>query len=207
MIADEVFDYWYRDALAEPDKLPERMKFWFGDPADDPGVTGQRDDEIRRLFEQALHQAARGEFEDWNEQPVGRAALIILLDQFPRNIYRGSAQAFAYDSIARAQCLQGLDASQDQALPPLARVFFYLPLEHSESLRDQQRCVELMRQLESDVPTDRRQTFATFTRYAIDHMKIIERFGRFPHRNRLLGRDDTPEEAAYLAAGATGFGQ
>jgi uncharacterized protein (DUF924 family) len=199
----DILDYWFRDVRSDPRQLPERMAFWFGGSKS----SDARDREIRKRFEPTLREAAAGLLEEWSLAPDGRSALIILFDQFPRNIYRGTVEAFAYDSRARQLCVEGLAVGADKALPPLQRVFFYLPLEHSESLADQEQCVELMQGLQAHAPEGLADAFASFTDYAIDHRKIIERFGRFPHRNRILRRENTIDEAAFLAEHPGGFGQ
>ncbi len=199
----DILDYWFRGVRSDSRQLPDRMAFWFGDSTS----AEARDREIRQRFEPTLRKAAAGLLEEWSLSPDGRSALIILLDQFPRNIYRGTAQAFAHDAQARRLCVEGLAAGVDKALAPLQRVFFYLPLEHSESMADQTQCVELMQALQAEVPKELQDAFAAFTDYAIAHRKIIERFGRFPHRNRILQRENTAEEAAFLADNPGGFGQ
>lgn len=153
------------------------------------------DAEIRDRFE-ALHmQASTGELSAWAETSEGALALLILLDQFPRNIYRGSAHAFATDPLARAVALSAQERGFDQTAAPELRPFFYLPLEHSERLEDQDRAVDLCRKLKDDAGDE------DTLRWALLHRDIIVRFGRFPHRNRCLGRSTTPEEQAYLDGG------
>ena len=137
---------------------------------------------------------------------MGRLALILLLDQLPRNIHRASPAAFAQDAKARDLCLRGLSLGADKALSPLARVFFYLPLEHAESREQQARSVALFEALaaeQADGPA--RETFEGFADFARRHQVIIQRFGRFPHRNAILGRTSTPEEAEFLQQPGSGF--
>lgn len=146
------------------------------------------DEKIRERY-LALHErAARGELDGWREEREGALALLLLLDQFPRNLFRGQARAFACDAkaleIARSAVAQGFDMAYDKPL----RTFFYLPWMHSERLEDQRRCVELSRNANEATQ-----------RAALQHLDIIERFGRFPHRNPALGRQTTAEEAAFLA--------
>ena len=146
---------------------------------------------IRGGFEPLHHAAARGELGTWGEAAQGSLALLLLLDQFPRNLYRGSAHAFATDPLARriagAALAAGHDAQVDYALRP----FFYLPFEHSEAMADQDRAVTLF-EAHGDADT---------LKYARVHRDVIARFGRFPHRNTALGRETTPEETAFLASG------
>ncbi|MGL6466123.1 DUF924 family protein, partial [Aeromonas hydrophila] len=146
------------------------------------------------------------ELAHWADAAEGRLALILLLDQLPRNIHRGTPAAFAQDAKARDLCLKGLSLGADLALPPLGRVFFYLPLEHAESREQQARSVTLFEGLaaeQADSPA--RETFAGFADFARRHQVIVERFGRFPHRNAILGRQDTAEEAAFLLQPGSGF--
>lgn len=149
------------------------------------------DDEIRRRFEAVHFAAARGERQHWQEDAVGTLALLLLLDQFPRNLFRGSGHAFATDGLALHYARRAVAAGFDQAIEPQLRAFVYLPFEHSESLEDQRRSVALFRGIGD----------AEYDRYAVAHLEVIERFGRFPHRNRALGRENTPEEQAWLDAG------
>ena len=148
------------------------------------------DAEFRECFLEAHFAAARREFEHWMDSAEGALALLILLDQFPRNVFRNSAHAYATDSLARHYAARVVDAGFDLQVDPSLRVFVYLPFEHSEDILDQRRCLELTRALDEN-----------YMQYAQKHYDVIERFGRFPYRNRKLGRDTTPEEQAYLDAG------
>lgn len=140
---------------------------------------------------QPLHEAAaQGELASWQGTPEGALALVLLLDQFPRNCFRDTARMFATDAIARTVASQAIAAGFDQAVEPELRVFFYLPFEHSEDLADQDRSVALAAPLDE-----------TYRRYADLHRDIIRRFGRFPHRNAILGRASTPEEQRFLDDG------
>jgi uncharacterized protein (DUF924 family) len=152
------------------------------------------DAEITARFEPAHHAAARGELAHWAESWEGALALLLLLDQFPRNIWRGSAHAFATDPLARAIAHAAIEAGHDTACDPALRVFFYMPLEHSEALEDQDLCVTLCQSLDAASGSD-------WSRWAIMHRDIIVRFGRFPHRNAMMGRESTAEELAFLDAG------
>lgn len=145
---------------------------------------------FRNRFLAAHEAAARGELDHWLATPDGALALILLLDQFPRNCFRGEARMFATDAHAVAAADAAIAAGYDMALPDDIRVFVYLPFEHAEDLALQDRCVALCAPLRED-----------YARYAVLHRDIIARFGRFPHRNEILGRPSTPEEIAYLAAG------
>lgn len=135
--------------------------------------------------------AARRELDHWAEDAEGSLALLILLDQFPRNCFRGTAHMYATDQLARHFATKAIEAGHDEQVDPDLRAFIYLPFEHSENLADQYRSVELTRLLLDE----------SYMKYALEHRDIIQRFGRFPHRNPMLGRETTPEERAYLDSG------
>ncbi|MEE9694554.1 DUF924 family protein [Aeromonas hydrophila] len=193
------------------------ITFWFGEETDDVtrakrqaplwwGKNSDTDALLASRFGDQAAAAAAGELAHWADSAEGRLALILLLDQLPRNIHRGTPAAFAQDAKARDLCLKGLSLEADLALPPLGRVFFYLPLEHAESREQQARSVTLFEGLateQADGPA--RETFAGFADFARRHQVIVERFGRFPHRNAILGRQDTAEEAAFLLQPGSGF--
>ena len=179
----------------------EVLDFWFGEPGS-PWHGRQRrewfakdaafDGEIRRRF-LALHaSAALGECDRWAATPRGLLALVIVLDQFSRNLYRDDPRAFAQDERALSGARMMVDAGWDSRLAPVERAFAYLPFEHAECLADQDRAVALFTALEAFEPT--RGLLA----WAQKHRAVIARFGRFPHRNAALGRESTPEEAAFL---------
>ena len=192
-------------------------EYWFGTALEDAAVTARKrarlwwskspevDDEIRRRFESCVIKAGSGELDNWASNPQDRLALILLTDQFPRSIYRDSARAFAFDTKALSLARNGIDAGCDVSLRPLERVFFYLPLEHSESLVDQQRSVSLFQKLFNEAGPDEKPTFAEYLDFAVRHRDIISRFGRFPHRNKALERISTPEELSFLQQPGSGF--
>lgn len=151
------------------------------------------DARIRDRFEAAHHLAARGELDGWAATAEGALALLLLLDQFPRNLWRNSPHAFATDPLARAIASAAVDAGHDRAVEPTLRAFFYLPFSHSERIADQARAVTLCEALERETGES--------AKWARLHRDIIIRFGRFPHRNRALGRATTAEEQAYLDHG------
>ncbi|MDZ7769475.1 MAG: DUF924 family protein [Woeseiaceae bacterium] len=130
-----------------------------------------------------------------------------MLDQFPRNIYRNTARAFDKDKQALKFCVEGAMAKKDQGLTPIERVFFYMPLQHAESRRVQAKSVDIYNRLAAAVSPTLRETFETVAQFAELHHDIIERFGRFPHRNRVLNRTNTAEEEEYLAGDSPTFGQ
>ena len=153
------------------------------------------DDAIRQKFEPAHHAAARGEYDDWIETAEGALALLILLDQFPRNLYRGTGHQFATDPLARKVAAAAVARGHDRAFDNDLRSFFYLPYAHSEAMADQDRGVALC-QAQADAAND-----PDLVKWALIHRFIVGRFGRFPHRNRALGRQTTPEEQAVLDQG------
>ncbi|WOX49829.1 DUF924 family protein [Aeromonas sp. XH] len=193
------------------------IDFWFGDDADDArraarqaplwwGKSSETDALLARRFGELAASAAAGELAGWADHPAGRLGLILLLDQLPRNLHRGTPAAFAQDDKARALCLKGLSFGADRGLSPLARVFFYLPLEHAESREQQARSVALFEALAAEqAQGPARETFEGFADFARRHQVIIQRFGRFPHRNAILGRESTPEEVEFLRQPGSGF--
>jgi uncharacterized protein (DUF924 family) len=192
------------------------LDYWFGTGDDDAITAGRQaalwwqknpavDAEIRQRFEAPLQRAADGDLETWSATARGRLALILLTDQFPRNMYRDTPGMYAHDEQARSLCVDGLDRGHDRALRPIERVFFYLPLEHSEDVEDQARCVALMRALACEVRADWRDVFEDFVGYALAHQRIVDRFGRFPHRNEILGRASTEEELEFLKQPGSSF--
>ncbi|MCF5763948.1 DUF924 domain-containing protein [Aeromonas veronii] len=193
------------------------LDLWFGDEADDVlratrqaplwwGKSSETDALLASRFGEQAEAAAKGSLAHWADAPSGRLALILLLDQLPRNIHRGTPAAFAQDPLARDLCLKGLSIGADKSLSPLERVFFYLPLEHAESREQQARSVALFEALAAEqANTPAQATFAGFADFARRHQVIIERFGRFPHRNDILGRTSTQEEAAFLQQPGSSF--
>ncbi len=179
-----VLRFWFGEAGEA--SYQERRRFWFGKQP-------EFDAAIREQFRQLHEQAASGQLKDWSQKPEGCLALILLLDQFSRNMFRDSPQAFATDAQALALAQQAVAAGFDQALTPLQRIFLYLPFEHSEQLADQTRSVELFEQLYQQAPA-----LSDVWDYAQRHQAVIKQFGRFPHRNAILGRDTTAEEAEFL---------
>jgi uncharacterized protein (DUF924 family) len=149
------------------------------------------DAEVRRRFLALWQKAAAGALASWEESDDGTLALVIVLDQFPRNMFRGTPEAFASDALAREVARRAIDRGVDTRIDPLLLEFLYLPFMHSEHLSDQLHCVALFENSEN----------AENLKYAREHADIIRRFGRFPHRNRLLGRDTTAEEQAFLDSG------
>ena len=198
--AEEVLDFWFADAAESPAQAEARKPFWFGS---DP----QADEVIRGRFSPAVEQAARGGLDDWELEPRSALARILLLDQFPRNLYRGMAQAFATDGMAVSAAERLIATGGEQTLTPIHRVFLLVPFEHSESLGVQDRGLALFENLANDVPAPWRPVIDGYLGYIREHRDVIARFGRFPHRNAVLERASTPEEEAYLASGGSTYGQ
>jgi uncharacterized protein (DUF924 family) len=196
MSAQEVLDFWFGTGPWTAPRLAERTRFWFGGEGAEPREV--RDAQIRSRLEPLLERAARGEFAAWAGSPRRRLALIVLFDQVPRNAYRGTAAAFAFDREALALASEGLQIAADAALDPVERVFFYLPLEHAESIEAQDASVAAFERLTAEAPPELREFCAYTTRYAHEHRAVIARFGRFPHRNAALGRVSTPDEVEWL---------
>jgi uncharacterized protein (DUF924 family) len=182
----------------------EVLEFWFGEPRGKARAEWFRKDDafdavIRERFG-ALHAAAaRREREAWRATAESMLALVLVLDQFSRNIHRGDARAFAQDEHARECAVEAVMRGDDLGLLPVERQFLYLPFEHSEDRADQAKCVDLMRSLESFEET------RGLSAWAVKHCVIVERFGRFPHRNAALGRTSTPEEVEFLRQPGSGF--
>ncbi len=191
--SSDILSYWFGslDTVHNGDIEQETISRWFAGGS-------EVDQQIQAQFEDDLQRAAAGEYAGWTDTPDTMLALIIALDQFSRNIHRGTPQAFAYDDKALEHALDAIDVGHDREVAPIARVFFYMPLEHAEQLGHQQRCVALMEELIDQAPDGQQELFEEFADYARQHHDVIERFGRFPHRNELLGRDSTEEELAYL---------
>lgn len=185
----EVIEFWFS---------PRARSLWFAKDA-------AFDAEIRAGFEATHRSAAAGRLQGWENAPEGSLALVILLDQFPRNIHRGTARAFASDTLARAVADRAIGRGFDRQLPFEQRQFLYLPFEHSEDLADQRRGVRLFRALAEEQTGALRDAGFELVKYAERHLEIIERFGRFPHRNQALGRETTAAEAAFLEEPMSSF--
>lgn len=179
----EILDFWFQDRA---------KALWF---AVDPSF----DTEIRQRFEGYLDAALDRRCEHWRSEPDSCLALIILLDQFPRNMYRNTARAYAYDDAARSVAESAIDDDVHLHVPWERRIFFYLPLQHSEDLAAQIRSTELTRTWAQEGSGERQSWALDHLAWAEHHRQIIERFGRFPHRNLILGRVSSADERAYLA--------
>lgn len=204
--ANEVLEFWFGRGPWDKARLDERSRFWFGG-GDGPAAVAERDALIRAQLEPMLERASRGEFAAWAASPKRRLALILLFDQVPRNAYRGSAAAFAFDREALALSVEGLQLAADAALDPLERLFFYLPLEHAESMEAQDAAVASFERLVTEAPPGLKPFCEYTLKFAHQHREIVAKFGRFPHRNQVLGRQSTPDELAWLNDNAGIFGQ
>lgn len=204
MRQQEILDFWFGDAESSAEALTRRTNVWFSLA---PGSQAAFDENCRREFGADVERALTGELDSWAETPSGRLALILLLDQFPRNLFRGSSRAYAGDAKAQALVIEGRKKKMDLALSIVQRLFFYLPLEHAEDIEVQAQSLEAFQQLAHDAPPDIHKWAAALLPYAKQHRDIIARFGRFPHRNAVLGRESTPAEHDYLAADTPNFGQ
>jgi uncharacterized protein (DUF924 family) len=195
-----ILDFWFSAAELDAPQIDSRMERWFGT---DAGL----DERIREEFGGLVEDALAGKLDGWAATVEGRLALILLLDQFCRNIHRGTARAFAGDKRALKLCVEGSMSHAYRELPPIQRVFFFMPLQHAESPGVQDKSVRIYNALAEGVSETLRETFLAFAEFAELHRDIVGKFGRFPHRNRQLGRRNTPEEDAFLAADGPRFGQ
>lgn len=188
---DAILSFWFKEHELSAPQIDRRMDIWFGE---DPIF----DHEIEKDFSADVDKASDGELNHWAHDPRGRLALIILLDQFRRSIYRNTPAAFEKDPAALKLCVEGAMEGEDKGLSPIQRVFFYMPLQHAESRKVQAKSVELFARLAEAVSPTLRETFMTVAQFAELHRDIVERFGRFPHRNEMLNRKNTAEENEYL---------
>jgi uncharacterized protein (DUF924 family) len=197
--ARALLDLWFGDGLQHGWPAAPRTDLWFNS-------TPEQDEQLRATFGADVQAALTGQRDAWAATPPGRLALVLLLDQLPRNLFRRQAGAFAGDARAQAQVQAALAAGEDEALPTIARVFLYLPLTHAESLPLQHECVRRFERLLATAAPERHAELDNFLRYAVLHRDIVARFGRFPHRNAALGRESTAEELEFLKDGPR-FGQ
>ena len=188
---EQVLEFWFGGFPDAYSSDPSKVDMWFRN-----GSAYDRDIFVR--FGALYDRAIKDELQSWSESPRGRLALIILLDQFSRHIHRGQAEAFAQDEKAQALSLDGIAVGDDKLLHPVERSFFYLPLMHAENLERQDYCVAAYEGLVEDVPSPYKKAFEGNLDYAIRHRYVIEKFGRFPELNEILGRQTTDEERAFL---------
>lgn len=186
-----LLDWWFGADGSATEVSAARHGLWFG-------KRDSQDREAEVRFGALVEQALAGELHGWADDPQGWLAQLILLDQLPRMIFRDTPRAFAGDSLARPLLRSGLDRGWDRRLTPIQRVFAYLVFEHAEDLSLQDRAVELFADLLNEATAAERPLFVSFLDFAERHQRVIARFGRFPHRNAILGRTSTDEEQAFL---------
>jgi len=187
----EILDFWFGELDHAGMAAPELHRRWFQAGDED-------DEEIRRRFGAAVEAALAGDLDHWAESATGLVALVILLDQFTRNIFRGTPRAFAGDDKALARARAAVNRGADTVMPAIHRVFLYIPYEHAEDLDTQEAGIARFDSLLETGDPSARETLTDFRRYCVAHRDVIARFGRFPHRNRILGRDSTEDELAHL---------
>ena len=195
---DSILTYWFGDGQSAQDICEQKKALWWGK---DESV----DREISDRFRPVIEAVVDCELDHWRESATGLLASILCTDQFPRNVFRGSAKSFAYDPVALGLAQQAVATHADQELQPINRVFVYMPFEHSEDLDMQKRSLELFTELHQEVEPENKALFSGYIDFARRHLEIIQRFGRFPHRNEILGRDSTPEELDFLKKPGSSF--
>ena len=204
--ARQVRDFWFGPLPLTAQALTQRVKLWF--PSEEnPEELKKLDGMIRTRFGPMVLRATQGDLASWADSPRRCLSLIILLDQFPRNMFRGTARAFATDEQALAVTLSGMQCAADGALDVVERIFFYMPLQHSEVREVQDESVAAYRRLLTEAPEELRELFVAALESAEEHHSLIEKFGRFPHRNRALTRANTPEEEVWLRTSTDRMGQ
>ena len=197
---DELLQFWFGSQFEHGFPPQAQVDLWFR-------ATPAHDWEVYRRFHQLTERALRGELEEWAVQPEGRLALILLLDQLPRHLFRHSLWAYSGDAAALRHCREALRAGQDRRLPACQRLFLYAPLEHCENLEIQAEAVANVERFLAEVAEPTAQKLAYFAHWIRVHYHVIERFGRFPWRNRVLGRANTTDESEYLANNPPYLGQ
>jgi len=195
---EDILDFWFGELNEHGCSTPEHRKRWWT-------KSDAFDESIQHHFLDDYEAIVDGEREAWRSSERGALAYIIVLDQFSRNMFRGTPTMFAADELAREVCREGLDAGFDAELSFDERVFFYLPLEHSESMADHKLCLELFKKLLDSAPETLEADAKYYLDFAVQHKAIIERFGRYPHRNEILGRASSEEEAKFLREPGSSF--
>ena len=202
----EVLLFWFGPRPYTTSSVQQHTRLWFGASVG-PELVPQTDELVRQRFEDTMRAAESGELNGWDSSPRRRLALIVLLDQFSRHLYRDTARAFAQDHAALSLSVSGMLYGADAALDPLERIFFYMPLQHAEAPDIQDESVAAFRRLVDEAPAELRMTFHEAYNAAVRHREVIAQFGRFPHRNAVLGRSSSDEETYWLANGGEPFGQ
>ena len=197
-LAEDILGFWFGHAASNLDVITEKSGLWWKKETELDAI-------ILKQYGTALQRLVNGELDELRNDARNHLALVILADQFPRNMYRGTAAAFATDPLAIALTLEGIDEKKDIQLRLVERVFFYMPLIHAESIDIQDGAVSLFSQLVESAEKEEKKAFEANLDYAIRHRAIIDRFGRFPHRNTILGRQSTIEESAFLNQPGSAF--
>jgi uncharacterized protein (DUF924 family) len=193
-VYQKILEYWFGNLQIELPPLTEKYKLWFT-------KSDETDQFIIEKFSKTLESVSVN-YAKWQQEPESCLALIILFDQFTRNIFRGNSKSFFYDNIALDSALLAIKSSFEQKFNPVKRIFFYLPLEHSESLEIQKLSLKKFQEFVNENPGELTENYYKF---AMKHYEIIDRFGRFPHRNIILGRESTPEEIKFLQQPGSSF--
>lgn len=188
-MVNEILTFWF-DYQSNPQDIFNRALWWQKDK--------QTDEMIEKRFASRREEAIHGKLDDWLEEPKSLLAYIILIDQFSINLKRNTPEMFEHDELGIKAAKKAVDKQFDQSLKLVERVFVYLPFEHSENLSHQKKSVSLFEQLVKDTPQEHQPIAKSFLDYAKDHHDIIEKFGRFPHRNPILGRESTAEELTFM---------
>ena len=196
---EKLLEFWFADATYSPGRASARSAMWFGD-------SPVFDRECRMRYGALLETAGRGKLDGWRAEARPALALVVLLDQIPRNIFRGAARMYAFDARACEHAVAACDAGFAAQLHPIEAAFLYMPFEHAEDPAMQERSVAGLEALVTDAPAGFQDILAGFADYARRHREVIRRFGRFPHRNAVLGRASTLDERAYLRGGGETFG-
>jgi uncharacterized protein (DUF924 family) len=198
--ARRILDFWFGAAVHDPQQLASNNEIWFSGA---PHV----DEQIRAQFMPEIEAAASSQLNGWAADPHERLALILVIDQFRRSVYRKTPAAFEQDPIALELTQTGIQARQPFGLALVEQAFYFMPLQHAESLPEQEESVRLFEALHAQAPAALQKTFEGFTYFARLHRDIVQKFGRFPHRNAVLGRASTAAETLYLQGDAPSFGQ
>ena len=195
---DDVLDFWFGELDELGCASPNQRKLWWT-------KSDAFDEAVKAQFLGDYEAIVAGDRDAWRSTPRGALAYIIVLDQFSRNMFRGTPKMFAADALAREAACEGIEAGFDTELSFDERVFFYLPLEHSEEKNDQDRCCAFFGALVECAPEELKADAEYYLDFARRHAAIIERFGRYPHRNEILGRPSTPDEIAFLEEPGSSF--
>jgi uncharacterized protein (DUF924 family) len=194
----EILDHWFGADPDDPTTAERQAALWWG-----RSEAGDR--ELAERFGATHEAAASGELDAWAQNPEGRVALVVVLDQLSRNLHRGSPRAFAQDPAAQRLVLEAIERGEDRTRPFFHRVFLYLPLEHSERLVHQDRCCRLFERLRDECAEPLQKPARAYLGFAYQHRDIVARFGRFPHRNATLGRPSSAEELRFLEQPGSSF--